>query len=51
MQLERAQMRLRLSLTGREGRKVKEMLCSKMAHVEKDEWDDGSLEIVSIKAI
>jgi ribosome maturation protein SDO1 len=46
MPIERAQMRLRITAS-KEGRKLKEKLAKICTHMEKEEWDGGTLILVS----
>lgn len=46
MPIERAQMRLRI-IAPKEGRKLKEKLAKICTHIENDEWDGGTLILVS----
>ena len=46
MPIERAQMRLRITAS-KEGRKLKEKLAKICTNMEKEEWDGGTLILVS----
>lgn len=47
MPLERAQMRLRVVISGKEARKVREQLVKLASKVECEDWESGTLNFVS----
>lgn len=49
MPLERAQMRLRVVLSGKEARKLREKVSKLATSIESEEWDDGTLNFVSFE--
>ncbi|XP_033224942.1 ribosome maturation protein SBDS isoform X1 [Belonocnema kinseyi] len=48
MPLERAQMRLRVFVTGKEAKKVREKIIKIVTTTEKEDWDDGSLNLICL---
>ncbi|XP_015604491.1 ribosome maturation protein SBDS [Cephus cinctus] len=48
MPLERAQMRLRVLITGKEARKLREKIMKLAAKVESEDWDSGSLNLICL---
>lgn len=46
MSIERAHMRLSLALPRRDAKKAREMLMSHIASVERENWEEGNLEMV-----
>lgn len=46
--LERAQMRLKIVLNGKESRKVREKLTGMMSQIESENWDGSELTLVSL---
>ena len=49
MEIERAQMRLRLIIPSREAKRVQEKLRPSVSVVESEDWQDGDLEMVRKK--
>lgn len=47
--LERAQMRLRVVISGKEARKVREQLVKLASKIECEDWESGTLNFVSIQ--
>ncbi|XP_046744859.1 ribosome maturation protein SBDS [Diprion similis] len=48
MPLERAQMRLRVLISGKEARKLREKIAKQATKVENESWDGGSLNLVCL---
>ena len=48
MQIERAQMRLRLVVPSREAKRVHEKLVPNISVIESEDWQGGELEMVSV---
>lgn len=48
MPLERAQMRLRIVISGKEARKLRDKVVKLTSKVENEEWTDGELNLVNI---
>lgn len=46
--LERAQMRLKITISGKEARKIREKLSKLMSKVESESWDSGTLNLVCL---
>jgi len=51
MEIERAQMRLRLIVPSREAKRVHEKLKPSISVVESEDWQGGDLEMVRIKVL
>ncbi|KAJ9591724.1 hypothetical protein L9F63_001752, partial [Diploptera punctata] len=47
MPLERAQMRIRVVLSGKEARKLREKVAKLATSIESDKWDEGQLNMVT----
>lgn len=47
MPLERAQMRLRIVISGKEARKLREKVVKLASKVEAEDWTGGELNLVS----
>ena len=48
MPLERAQMRVRIAISGKEARKLRDKLAKLIAKIESEEWNNGSLDMVCL---
>lgn len=48
MPLERAQMRLRIVISGKESRKLRDKVVKLTTKIETEEWNGGELNLVSI---
>ena len=48
MPLERAQMRLRVFVHGKEAKKVREKIIKIVTKTEKEDWDDGFLNLICL---
>ncbi|XP_014231729.1 ribosome maturation protein SBDS [Trichogramma pretiosum] len=48
MPLERAQMRLKMSISGKEARKIREKLVKLIATIENEDWNSGTLDMVCL---
>lgn len=48
MPLERAQMRLRVLVSGKEARKLREKIVKLTTKVESEDWNSGSLDLVCL---
>lgn len=48
MPLERAQMRLRIVISGKESRKLRDKVVKLTTKIETEEWSGGELNLVSI---
>ena len=48
MPLERAQMRLRVFVNGKEAKRVREKIIKIVSTTEKEDWDDGSLNLICL---
>lgn len=48
MPLERAQMRVRVLVSGKEARKLREKITKLMTKVETEEWNDGTLNLIGL---
>ncbi|KAL7307548.1 hypothetical protein TKK_0000243 [Trichogramma kaykai] len=48
MPLERAQMRLKMSISGKEARKIREKLVKLIATIETEDWNSGTLDMVCL---
>lgn len=48
MPLERAQMRLKVSVSGKETRKLRDKLIKLIATTESEDWSDGTLTLVCL---
>ncbi|XP_054014554.1 ribosome maturation protein SBDS [Hylaeus anthracinus] len=48
MPLERAQMRLRVLVSGKEARKLRDKIVKLIATIETEEWDNGTLNIICL---
>lgn len=48
MPLERAQMRLRVIVSGKEARKLRDKIAKLVKKLETEEWDNGTLNLVCL---
>ncbi|KAJ8681309.1 hypothetical protein QAD02_017096 [Eretmocerus hayati] len=48
MPLERAQMRLRVMISGKEAKKLREKIVKLTSSIESEDWDDGALNLVCL---
>ncbi|XP_015175120.1 PREDICTED: ribosome maturation protein SBDS [Polistes dominula] len=48
MPLERAQMRLKITISGREAKKLREKLLKTVKKIESENWDSGTLDLVCL---
>ncbi|XP_058796869.1 ribosome maturation protein SBDS [Phymastichus coffea] len=46
--LERAQMRLKITISGKEVRKIREKLVKLLSKIESEDWDSGTLNLVCL---
>lgn len=48
MPLERAQMRLKVTISGKEARKLREKIIKLATKVESENWDNGTLDLICL---